>query len=805
MRTLILFFIFSVSFFNGFSQSLEEKQNMFKYWNYRDMLTRKFLSIPEHAPSHYEQLESNPDIRNERYLRSKSLPMQFYQFYDWCRNDGHHDEPNWQIEDGSPDCPNEYMVKASDATTHLGWYIAVLATEWKLLERRGLPTKRTEEELYWAVKAVGRLDEYAEAYMKYGTMNFDENDLLVNKNFGNKQLDGFFMRDDCFAWRRPNQTLTADKLKDARTGQEIKILDSDYNLGWRNGGDKKNYVSQDQIIHLFMGFLLVKRLVPDWVKPYGPESSILEMVQNQTTQIMNYLEAHDYYLNIPEIPAQVDRGAWINVYREPLAMVGEEITGFPYAQRERARQLLNPVLTAYTYVWFISQYPYINLYDEDKQYQLMMLAAMTNSWRLLYFPPLFRNIFGIPVNDLLNPNTTRFALGLAGAHTSNRKYIYSYLYNLLYPSFFTIIESDFIIPNMSEAIKDAPCEGPALKFRTDPLLLDQLSPQDPNYRDDYLRSANKGWRGPWRWVHALGGIDGSEAITGQYNGLDYMLAYNLKLLVHNNNNAPSYFENQWNYELVNRTFDGQNHKTVIGINSVYIDNVNFNDGSRVEVYSANQIHLNGRISSEGDLAVHLKITDEINDVCETIYPNLLVVPNPNDGHIDDSTAFALFQEQYPDSIRPISEIYSFVRDSILCLTQDELDSLLTGNGSPRILAKIDSCIQTYDSTYVPQNFGNRKDLEAFIQPARPIAINVYPNPFQSGFDIRFTLPEQEKITITVLNGLGIPVLEVVQEQSYPAGTHEITIGGSTLTAGMYCCKVEVGNKTVQTFNLIKTQ
>jgi|GEM_PF-3722768 len=50
MRHLILFFFFSVSFFNGFAQSLEEEHNMFKYRNYRDMLTRKFLRVLDRSP-----------------------------------------------------------------------------------------------------------------------------------------------------------------------------------------------------------------------------------------------------------------------------------------------------------------------------------------------------------------------------------------------------------------------------------------------------------------------------------------------------------------------------------------------------------------------------------------------------------------------------------------------------------------------------------------------------------------------------------------------------------------------------------
>jgi hypothetical protein len=79
-----------------------------------------------------------------------------------------------------------------DATLRLGWYIAVLATEYKLLNDQGLDTYQTRKELYYALEAFNRLDLNAESYFNLaGTSN--PNQAISPPS---SDLNGFFIRDD---------------------------------------------------------------------------------------------------------------------------------------------------------------------------------------------------------------------------------------------------------------------------------------------------------------------------------------------------------------------------------------------------------------------------------------------------------------------------------------------------------------------------------------------------------------------------------------------------------------------------------
>ncbi len=78
----------------------------------------------------------------------------------------------------------------SDEGWVLGYYNAVLATEWKLLYDAGEPTKKTETELWYALKTIDRLDNDAEDYWKQYWGNAD----YVNDN-----PNGFMIRDDVFS------------------------------------------------------------------------------------------------------------------------------------------------------------------------------------------------------------------------------------------------------------------------------------------------------------------------------------------------------------------------------------------------------------------------------------------------------------------------------------------------------------------------------------------------------------------------------------------------------------------------------
>ncbi len=77
----------------------------------------------------------------------------------------------------------------------------------------------------------------------------------------------------------------------------------------------------------------------------------------------------------------------------------------------------------------------------------------------------------------------------------------------------------------------------------------------------------------------------------------------------------------------------------------------------------------------------------------------------------------------------------------------------------------------------------------------------YPNPFNPSTTIRFDLPEQGKVNLSVYNILGEKVEELVNE-TYDAGNYSIDFTSKELSSGTYFCKFEVDNKYVEITKMI---
>jgi hypothetical protein len=96
--------------------------------------------------------------------------------------------PEWDAagSDEEIDIPNSEVTTLEwrDATISLGYYFIVLATEYKLLNDAGEDTDATLIELYYAMNALNRLDEFAEGYLNQTG--------LTNSS----DLNGLFLRDD---------------------------------------------------------------------------------------------------------------------------------------------------------------------------------------------------------------------------------------------------------------------------------------------------------------------------------------------------------------------------------------------------------------------------------------------------------------------------------------------------------------------------------------------------------------------------------------------------------------------------------
>lgn len=70
----------------------------------------------------------------------------------------------------------------------------------------------------------------------------------------------------------------------------------------------------------------------------------------------------------------------------------------------------------------------------------------------------------------------------------------------------------------------------------------------------------------------------------------------------------------------------------------------------------------------------------------------------------------------------------------------------------------------------------------------------YPNPFNPKTHIEFSIPEKQKVELTVFNTLGQKIKTILNEE-LDAGNHFAVFDGSELTSGIYFYKLKAGNYT----------
>lgn len=147
-----------------------------------------------------------------------------------------------------------------DATISLGYYFIVLSTEYSLLGTSGQDLSNTLIELYYALNALNRLDQFAEGYL-------DQTGVLNSSD-----LNGFLLRDDIPSGFENNWLPeTLPSYYPIQDGNPTLRVDSDYqgydygpHFDFNNG----NQMSLDQLTTLLLGLRFVWELVDNvYVQP----------------------------------------------------------------------------------------------------------------------------------------------------------------------------------------------------------------------------------------------------------------------------------------------------------------------------------------------------------------------------------------------------------------------------------------------------------------------------------------------------------------------------------------------------------
>jgi hypothetical protein len=236
--------------------------NLDKYWSYRERLTREFIVVGD------QQGMSLPASRKDT----------IQQLQAW-----------------------------GDNTIALGWYLSTLATEYAMLNRPDLfpeydnndpnALSRNTNELYYALKALRRLDETAEISFPSPC---DSLGLVRN---------GFFLRDDVPADFHTNFS-------------GINTVKSDYT----SSNVYDNEMSQDQVYHILTGLAMIKWFIRPSLVVNG--MNIRQEAITHALLIVEWVHEYNWVIKNPSclvsgVPKDVARGENATLFSYGLnCMVG---------------------------------------------------------------------------------------------------------------------------------------------------------------------------------------------------------------------------------------------------------------------------------------------------------------------------------------------------------------------------------------------------------------------------------------------------------------------------------------------------
>ena len=373
-----------------------------------------------------------------------------------------------------------------DATADLGWYIGILATELKLLYINSQNYNSTQYELYCALKAYERLDITCSAIAYPNTST---------TRCGN--INGTFIRDDVDA-----------NLINTYPAFSAKLEHWNSDLEYANVSNNSNsYMSQDQLASLFLGFALVK-----------------QSLENSPIQFYNGIDLVAYAKNFTSnIAIRMKNNSWIGRLDNGLgyqncAGLYDEGNAYGFAHAASLITGDNSFKNAFcgTFCpdnwqveqrWKLKPNLFPEMWSKGKDYSI----ALT-----LCYAAIGQTAWGDNVLESIKSKASYYDMDIY-------ELIYIYLSNTTLATGWLGYE---ITNKLFSYIHDAPYQGPMNKpVTTFPI-------------DNQNQVA--GWKTSNRFSRSGQAQNGEY--SGDYNGLDFMLLYNLIWLT---NQFPSLIQTRY--------------------------------------------------------------------------------------------------------------------------------------------------------------------------------------------------------------------------------------------------------------------
>lgn len=216
-------------------------------------------------------------------------------------------------------CTNGFVIEFGDTTAELGFYMSLLATEYGLLEMQNntnaVYRNKLLDEIYYALNALMRLDKRAHQVFGYTSNG----------------CSGYFLRDDAPA----NFYTNAPKTGPQGTGllnSDLGAVNGDYIKPSHNGkwNDYVNsfgvFASQDQIIYILMGLSLLNKYLPAGIKSNLSATPLKDITQSISRGIVSKLRDNAWIVASPNGTPNRDAGNMRDSgYAFPVIKIGEKI------------------------------------------------------------------------------------------------------------------------------------------------------------------------------------------------------------------------------------------------------------------------------------------------------------------------------------------------------------------------------------------------------------------------------------------------------------------------------------------------
>lgn len=541
----LIFLVFART--DSYSQNAE--QNLMKYWKHRSQLDRFILK---------------GEGINPATVHGSYLPAEF------CRpvQKSGHDDIGGGLQHFQSKWPDLYYTAenpkcgglniGADATMYLGWYISVLATEYKLLVDHGLDGASTLHELWSALEAYERLDRMAETLLGQPP-----------------QYNGYFLRDDAIfnlATRDDNNDGVPNFPEIGCVIGKFEFMIASgkahynnfpanpYDVTVDNWNDYDNSPSPDQVLGLLQGVALVKKCVPANASVNG--QSVRLKAQEIAHRIGSYARPRHYKMTNADGNGN-DGTIDMKMVCYPIAETINWITDDNDESLDFNQDGIGDVLGSY----HTQDYPPLITFppsadfspDSDGLWQLMW-QVMVTQWAVYFTDPLpdwppngticaldalfiltpmpfIGPLISVAEDEANDPNCWDMedASHLAQMYTAaaiSNEWIHTDFYHVaheidmeIFPLLSDVLfdEDDMSIEckdKCKERIDAAPCsEFGSCKPDTDCIAGDATC-------GTLSTEAVSGWMSPNRYLHRdwANGVKGSGIL---HNGLDFLLLYNL--------------------------------------------------------------------------------------------------------------------------------------------------------------------------------------------------------------------------------------------------------------------------------------